>query len=308
MSSIPSILLTKLKALYPERTLTMPGLNEQQLNFYKKQGYLLVKNAFDPSALDTLKNELNEQIDGIAKQAYAEGRLDHSYENEPFERKLARVAAKLDCPDELSRQFHGKLRTPGMFQIITHPGILDIVESVIGPEILAHPQFNVRAKLPHRDEGVVPWHQDLGYLLPSATDTFMINFWIPLVDASRENGCMEIIAGSHTAPLIEHEQGMGPGRNFKGIPDKHLPPGEQILCEIDVGGVLLIMHKTLHRSIPNISDHVRWSLDLRYSDPAMPTGRESVPGFIARSASDPSSICSNVEEWDKIMATGTISD
>ena len=100
---------------------------------------------------------------------------------------------------------------------------------------------------------------------------------------------------------------MGPARNFKGIPDEHLPPGEQVPCEIAVGGVLLIMHKTLHRSIPNRSDHIRWSLDLRYSDPAMPTGRDSVPGFIARSAADPGAVCTGVEQWDGIMAAHPVS-
>ena len=281
----------------------MPGLTEQQLSFYSEQGYLLIDDVFDPSVLDTLKSELDDKIDAIARRAHGEGRLADLFENEAFDRRVASVAAALDYPRELVSQFHGKLRTPGMFTILTEPSLLDIVESVIGPEILAHPQFNVRAKLPHRDEGVVPWHQDLGYLQPDASDTLMVNFWIPLVDATRENGCMEIIAGSHRAPLIDHVQGMGPGGNFKGIPDEHLPPGDQILCPIKVGGVLVIMHKTLHRSIANVSDHIRWSLDLRYSDPAMPTGRDGVPGFIARSESNPDSICSGVEEWDQIMST-----
>ena len=280
----------------------MAGLTERQLESYKQQGYLLIEDVFDPSLFDNLKGELDVMVSAGAERARAEGRLDDLFENEPFSRRLARVAEALGHPGELLGPFHGKLRTPGMFEIVTAPAILDIVESVIGPEILAHPQFNLRAKLPGQDEGVVPWHQDLGYLQPDASDTFMVNFWIPMVDATSENGCMEVIAGSHRAPLIPHEHGMGPAANFKGIPDEHLPPGEQVTCEIAVGGVLLIMHKTLHRSIPNRSDHIRWSLDLRYSDPAMPTGRDSVPGFIARSATDPGSVCTGVAQWDEIMA------
>ncbi|MCY3762041.1 MAG: phytanoyl-CoA dioxygenase family protein [Gemmatimonadetes bacterium] len=285
----------------------MPGLTERQLDLYKQQGYLLIEEVFDPSLFDTLKGELDVMVSAGAERAHAEGRLDDLFEKEPFSRRLARVAEALGHPAELLGPFHGKLRTPGMFEIVTAPPILDIVESVIGPEILAHPQFNLRAKLPGQDEGVVPWHQDLGYLQPDASDTFMVNFWIPMVDATRENGCMEVIAGSHRAPLIPHEYGMGPARNFKGIPDEHLPPGEQVPCEIAVGGVLLIMHKTLHRSIPNRSDHIRWSLDLRYSDPAMPTGRDNVPGFIARSAADPDAVCTGVAQWDGIMASHPVS-
>ena len=145
-----------------------------------------------------------------------------------------------------------------MFAVQTHPAILDIVESLIGPEILAHPQFNIRPKLPNQDTSVVPWHQDLGYLQPDASETFMVNFWIPLVDATVENGCMEVIAGSHKVPLINHVTGLGPGRNFKGIVDEALPDGEQVQCPVPLGSVLLIQHKTIHRSVPNHSDHIRW--------------------------------------------------
>ena len=147
----------------------------------------------------------------------------------------------------------------------------------------------------------MPWHQDLGYLQRDAAETFMVNFWIPLVDATRENGCMEVIAGSHRAPLLEHERGMGPAGNFKGVIDEQLPDGEHVLCPVRVGGVLLTQHKTMHRSLPNVSDDIRWSLDLRYSHPELPTGRHGVPGFIARSRRDPESVCRSAEEWVRIV-------
>ena len=284
----------------------MPGLTERQLDLYKQQGYLLTEEVFDPSLFDTLKRELDGMVSAAAQRAHAEGRLDDLFENEPFSRRLARVAEALGHPEELLRPFHGKLRTPGMFEIVTAPAILDIVESVIGPEILAHPQFNLRAKLPGQDEGVVPWHQDLGYLQPDASDTFMVNFWIPMVDATRENGCMEVIAGSHRAPLIGHERGMGPAGNFKGVVDEQLPDGERVLCPVRVGGVLLTQHKTMHRSIPNVSDHIRWSLDLRYSHPDLPTGRQGVPGFIARSRRDPASVCPSAEEWLRVVESANV--
>ena len=118
-----------------------------------------------------------------------------------------------------------------------------------------------------------------------------------MVDATVENGSLEIIAGSHRAPLIGHRHGMGPGANFKGITDEHLPAGERVPCLMKAGGVLVLQHKTIHRSIPNHSNHVRWSLDLRYSDPAMPSGRDHTPGFIARSRSAPESVAQSLEDW-----------
>ena len=284
----------------------MSGLTEQQLAFFREEGYLLVDDAIDPAVLQPFRAELDGNIDAFARAALADGRLSNAHAEEPFERRLHALALELDDPAPLLDLGRGKQRTPGMFRIYCCPSLLDIVESVIGPEILAHPQFNVRAKRPYQDEGVVPWHQDLGYLQPDAEETFMVNLWIPLVDATRENGCMEVIAGSHRAPLIGHERGMGPAGNFKGVVDERLPDGEHVLCPVRVGGVLLTQHKTMHRSIPNVSDHIRWSLDLRYSHPDLPTGRQQVPGFIARSRRDPASVCPSAEEWARIVESANV--
>ncbi|MCZ6633886.1 MAG: phytanoyl-CoA dioxygenase family protein [bacterium] len=286
----------------------MPGLSDEQILFFKEQGYLLVEDVISAVDFQPLINELNETVDRNIQEMYAAGLLEDLFENEPFERRLARAvksvqdASSASFGDPLFKGLTGKLKTEGMFAVVTHPGILDIVESLIGPEILAHPQFNIRPKLPNQDVSVVPWHQDLGYLEPDATETFMVNSWIPLVDATVENGCMEVIAESHRMPLIEHVHKLGPAGNFKGIVDEALPGGEQVACPVRKGSVLLIQHKTIHRSIPNLSDHIRWSLDLRYSDPAMPTGRESVPGFIACSQKHPASVTDSLQGWLDIMA------
>lgn len=285
----------------------MGGLNSEQIAFYKDQGYLLVEDVIPVEDLQLLISELNETVDQNARNAQARGELSDLFEEEPFERRLARIVESVADPsdtsfsDTLFEGLHGKLKTEGMFAVQAHPAILDIVESLIGPEILAHPQFNIRPKLPNQDTSVVPWHQDLGYLQPDASETFMVNFWIPLVDATVENGCMEVIAGSHKAPLINHVLGLGPGRNFKGIVDGALPDGEQVQCPVPLGGVLLIQHKTIHRSVPNYSDHIRWSMDIRYSDPRMPTGRDGVPGFIARSEAQPASVANNLGDWLKLF-------
>ena len=285
----------------------MGGLNSEQIAFYKHEGYLLVEDVIPVEDLQLLISELNETVDQNARKAQAEGQLSELFEDEPFERRLARVVESVADPSDTSftdtffEGLHGKLKTEGMFAVQTHPAILDIVESLIGPEILAHPQFNIRPKLPNQDTSVVPWHQDLGYLQPDASETFMVNFWIPLVDATMENGCMEVIAGSHKAPLINHVLGLGPGRNFKGIVDEALPDGEQVQCPVPLGGVLLIQHKTIHRSVPNHSDHIRWSMDIRYSDPRMPTGRDGVPGFIARSEANPASVANTLADWLRLF-------
>ncbi len=140
---------------------------------------MLVEDVIPPADLQPLIDEFNKVIDRKAREAQAGGRLNDLFEDEPFERRLARIYNAMDDPHDLWRAVHGKNhKTAGMFAVITHPAILDIVESLIGPEVLAHPQFNARAKLPDHDPS-----------MPTGRD-------VPgFIARSRENP--ESVAGSH---------------------------------------------------------------------------------------------------------------
>lgn len=282
---------------------TMPGLNAQQIVYFQEQGYLLLTEAVDPEIYRPLIEEFAAIIDAEAEAAHAAGRLAERFADAPFERRMAQLYQAMTEEDAgaLWRRVHGKnQKTAGMFGVITHPALLDIVESLIGPEILAHPQFNSRAKLPHHQATVVPWHQDFGYLNADAEETLMVNFWIPLVDAPLESGPLQVIPGSHRWCLIPHSLVDG----YLGIPEAEIPPHTAVDCPMRVGDLLLIQHKTVHRSTPNVSDRVRWSLDLRYSDPAQPTGRAEVPGFLARGRANPAAVARDSHDWLTLFEEG----
>ena len=268
-------------------------LTPDQIDAYKKEGYLLVESVFDPQALQPLIDELNGVVDTWARKYHKQGRLGNLFADEPFERRLFSIHQAMDgdCAEVL-RDIGGKRKTAGMYHVMTLAPLLDIVESVIGAEILAHPQFNSRAKLPD-GKAVVPWHQDIGFLSGDAEDTFMVNFWLPLVDANAENGCLEVIVGSHKHGILAFDRG----------PEDlvEIPPGEIVCCPVPVGGVLLVQHKTVHRSTANMSDLIRWSLDFRYSNQRLPTGRAQVPGFIARSRAHPDAVARNHLDWLRLF-------
>ena len=64
-----------------------------------------------------------------------------------------------------------------------------------------------------------------------------------------------------------------------------------------MGDVLMTMERVLHRSTPHTTNSVRWSLDVRYSRIGLPTGRENVPGFIARSQVNPERVARSHRDW-----------
>jgi phytanoyl-CoA hydroxylase len=271
-------------------------LSAQQLKQYMDEGYLAVEDLFDPQALAPLISEFEEAIDAKARELYKQSQLKNLHEGASFERRLALLCrdAEPAAEQELWLVGQGKhQKTAGMFAVWTQPALLDAVERVIGPEILAHPQFNSRAKLPNQEETVVPWHQDIGYLEREADDTFMVNFWIPLVHAPMETGALQVIPGSHRWDLLPHER-IG---SYDGLREESLPAHEVVDCPLNLGGALLIHSRTVHRSVVNTSDAVRWSLDLRYCDWREPTGRPDIPGFVARSVANPEKVAQSVEDW-----------
>ena len=139
------------------------GLTENQRQKYMEQGYLLLDNLYDPARLDPLIDELTHIIDRWAHRYYEQKRLADMFEGAPFDRRFFRIH------EAMNDAVLGKRKTAGMFHVMTLPEILEVVQSLIGPEILVHPQFNCRAKFPDRTS-VVDWHQDIAALLARMVD------------------------------------------------------------------------------------------------------------------------------------------
>ena len=275
-------------------------LTSKHLEQYFENGYVVVEGGLTNSDLQPVIDDINEGIDRRARKAFSEGRLNTLFEDEPFDRRLIGICETMVDSSEVEKAVTGKrLKTAGMFALITHTVILDIVESVIGPEILAHPQFNCQAKMPNEAQSKIPWHQDLNFLHPDAEETFMVNFWIPLVDVTVENGCLEVIPGSHRTGLKLH--GAVPSYPSEGIAEGHVPAGEALACPVRKGGVVVFQHKTVHRSFSNRTDRIRWSLDIRYSDPAKPTGRNEVPWVFARRKAHPELVAKSHMDWMRLL-------
>ena len=107
-------------------------------------------------------------------------------------------------------------------------------------------------------------------------DTFQPTAWIPFVDATAENGALQVIRGSHKlGRVLPHrlENDVGhPLSWYLYIEDEDLPDAEVVTCEVGKGSVLWHNNMMIHRSTENHSDKVRWSSDLRYQRPGEPTG------------------------------------
>lgn len=295
----------------------MPGLSAAQLAQLDREGYLVVENVLDPKLdIEPLFKEYTAVLDSIVDDLIAEGALSSRYDDLPFTDRLIQVC--LESKRVFSSNFDISLPQKGVkydtpmhvgpaaFRLLTSPRLLDVVESVVGPEVYSNPVQHIRTKLPPKvfangakANGLVSkveWHQDNGVVLPEADEATILTVWLPLTDATEQNGCMQVIPRSHREGLKDH----CPVDQLR-IPDALLPLDRTTPVPMKAGSALLMNQQTIHSSMDNVTeDQVRISFDLRYQPVGQPTGRPLFPGFVARSTSRPEQVLDDPSVWAKL--------
>ena len=149
-------------------------------------------------------------IDRKARRLYADNKISALHERAPFDRRIAVVGQESrEIGDRLNAMY---TRGPAIFNFMKNTKLLDIAESLIGPEILCHPTQQFRPRIPDQSMGSYVysgsysgWHQDAGVLAPEADNHLLVTIWIPLTEATVENGCLLVIPGSHKRGIRRHQ-------------------------------------------------------------------------------------------------------
>jgi ectoine hydroxylase-related dioxygenase (phytanoyl-CoA dioxygenase family) len=110
--------------------------------------------------------------------------------------------------------------------------------------------------------GAWEWHQDYGYwyknqfMFPDE----MMSVMIALTPANRENGCLQVISGSHKLGRVNHGfSGEQVGADMQMV-NNALKTMDLVYAELQPGDALFFHSNILHRSEANLSDHPRWSV------------------------------------------------
>jgi ectoine hydroxylase len=114
--------------------------------------------------------------------------------------------------------------------------------------------------------GAWEWHQDYGYWYQNGClYPYMASCLIALDRASRENGCLQVLRGSHLMGRIEHGRfGEQTGADPERV-NAALERLELVYCEMEPGTGLFFHSNLLHASSANTSDRSRWSLICCYN-------------------------------------------
>lgn len=217
-------------------------LTAQDKEKYDRDGYLLVSSMFSPEEIELLYNTaINDDV--IRKKSYDRG------DKEGMRTKLA-LWYSLD---------------DSIYSLLARS------ERILsGAELLLQGQpAHFHSKLMQKEPkvgGAWEWHQDYGYwyrdgfLFPN-----MLSVLTSLTAANKENGCLQVIKGSHKLGRIEHGfTGEQVGANQERV-DEALKIMELEYVEMHPGDTLFFHSNLLHRSDRNNSTEPRWSLITAYN-------------------------------------------
>ena len=217
-------------------------LTQEQIQTYHDDGYLIVKSLFDA-----------EEIELLHRTAVADRQLNQkSFGRADGEGGTVR----------LTLWNHPGNGIYGMYARCNR--IVNAMEQLLGGEV-----YHYHSKMILKDPevgGAWAWHQDYGYWYGNYVLYPLLSSVSIAVDpATRENGCMQVLKGSHHMGRITHvETGQQAGADLERVveAEKRL---ELVHCQAEPGDALFFHCNILHRSDQNRSNNPRWSLICCYN-------------------------------------------
>ncbi len=225
------------------------AVTEADIEYFHQYGYLVINDAFSAT----------EVLDALAGMTHLMDGKCPEFRAIQFEPSLAKAKDEMagqDRRDAIRKIFNYVNHEPRLNAVATHPGLLDVLERMMGdtPQLF---QDMALVKPPlHGSEK--PWHQDCAYFnLPEGTT--VVGVWVALDEATAENGCMHVIPGSHDeGPMIHFKR-----RDWQ-ICDTDVPVGRDTMVPLKPGGCLFWHGLTHHGSPANQSEQRRRALQLHY--------------------------------------------
>ncbi len=220
----------------------MTPLSQKQLGEFHDSGYLLVRNLFGNEEISLLgETARNDQIMDKSSSTMDDGKGND-----------VRLALWNHPGDGIYGMYARCCR------------IVDSVEQILGDEV-----YHYHSKMILKDAkvgGAWAWHQDYGYwyqngiLYPN-----LCSVMIAVDEATKENGCLEVLKGSHKLGRINHVlSGEQAGADPERVAEitKRL---DHVYVEMNPGDALYFHSNLLHCSAANNSDKSRWAMICCYN-------------------------------------------
>jgi phytanoyl-CoA hydroxylase len=226
------------------------ALAEEDLAFYRREGYLAVEGLLSTEEVDECTAALADLLHGRV-----EGKVGR--QEEPYYRE-GRVDERVTDPELRVRKLWSFCKVEPRLELIArHPRLVPLLDQLIDPGhrliqdmALIKPPFHGSEK---------PWHQDAAYFdwVPLGG---VVGVWIALDPATVDNGCMQVIPGTHLD---------GPTPHFHvrdcQMADDRVRVDRAVVVPLRPGGALFFSGLLHHGTPPNLSGERRRALQYHYA-------------------------------------------
>lgn len=255
-------------------------LTEEQVAFFHENGYLVLNNFISAAVAEEMRKQASDYMDEFEKDtgipihlfttdADQASQRTAYFQNSVrgiwpfFEEKAIDPSNKSlrypykQCINKIGHELHGK---EGVFKRVTHQAICREICEELGVSNPIVPQSMYILKEARVGAEVSP-HQDSSFLYTEPKPTCTA-FWIPLEDATVENGCLWIVPKSHRGEIktrfVMQEDGEG-AKFDPNIGDTWLVWPKDTFTPLPAAtGSLVLLHGSLvHMSLENLSDKPR---------------------------------------------------
>ena len=214
--------------------------HEMDTSTYERDGFLTGIDIFSPEEIADYRGQFDELENRLGKETTSIGMVSRHFEYE------------------------------FIWRLASDERLLDVMSALLGDDVMLL-ATHFFCKYPGAEEGkkFVAWHQDVTYwgLEPAEAHSA----WIAIDSADCDNGCMQVVAGSHVSgAIVTHGKSTRDGNLLsinQEIPDDLIDKSKVRHMELEAGQISVHHGKTYHCSNPNISDRRRCGLTVRYITP-----------------------------------------
>jgi ectoine hydroxylase-related dioxygenase (phytanoyl-CoA dioxygenase family) len=233
------------------------ALTAEEKHRFEQQGFIVVQELLTAAQIEAIRVELGDLHERMAERVPEEVGVSWEHDVDPrIQRRIKQL-------------MHAEMISPTINAILRSDRLLDIVEALIGPNIcLYHCKLLMKAA---RDGTVTPWHQDYAYWISDDNRPLMLNCMFQIDDSTPENGCLQMVPGSHKSRLLEHER---EGKVFsRFLPGYFQPRSDAVALPLRAGSAVLFGPMIIHGSDANRSDDERRACTIAYNVPGNGKGR-----------------------------------
>ncbi|SVA00896.1 uncharacterized protein METZ01_LOCUS53750 [marine metagenome] len=245
-------------------------LSQTQKQSWNEKGFILIPNFFPEDKCI----EINQTVIDIVRSMVGNSEeFNHAYIDQGHigirEMKPSQKIENIE--DEMSKVF--RLHQTGIFnEFIKRDDLLNIVEDILGENIDC---FLSQFIFKNPGAWGQPWHQDSSYFPFDRAP--QVGAWLATSAATKENGCLVILPGSHKEVIHEHLPDDRPGSNYGYTEIKDHDFKKEMPLFLNTGDLLLFHSFLMHKSYDNKSNNRRTAMVYHFAETGTDFGELDSP-------------------------------